>query len=140
MKTTIIRHGLLSLVLGTTFASTSVFAEQISGKLNGHDCAHAGKSCPVDRLDPHIALEREFVLQKSDGEYVFLSNVPRSVKVRHALSDVQVTGKMSDRYHSVDVDEFRVKSGDGYRTVWSKAQQRAEFDSLYSEGGLPIFN
>jgi hypothetical protein len=53
---------------------------------------HEGKTCPVDRLDPHIALERDFVLQKPNGDYMFLPNAPRTVKVRHVLSDVEVTG------------------------------------------------
>ena len=132
--------GLSGLALTMMLAAPAAFAETFSGKLNGHDCAHAGKTCPVDRLDPHIALERDFVLQKSDGEYMFLTNVPRTVKVRYVLSDVEVTGELNARYHSITVDEFRVKSAGGYKTVWSQAKQRAEFDNLYSEGQIPLIN
>ena len=60
---------------------SSVMAETYSGKLNGHGCVHAGMTCPVDRLDPHVALESNFVLQKSDGEYYFLTDMPMSVNV-----------------------------------------------------------
>ena len=115
-------------------------AETFTGKLNGHGCAHAGTTCPVDRLDPHIALESDFVLQKQDGDYYFLS-IPRSTKVRHALEQVQVTGDLNKKYHSIDVDEFRVKKNGKYKVVWSKELQRIELDSLYNSEkySAPIF-
>lgn len=132
MKTVFYR-GLLALALGMVVAAPTAFAETFSGKINGHNCAHAGTSCPVDRLDPHVALEPDFVLQKSDGDYMFLSNVPRSVKVRHALSSAEVKGTLNQKYQSIDVDELRI----GGKVVWSKAMQQAEFENLYSEGQNP---
>ena len=115
-------------------------AETFSGKLNGHGCAHAGTSCPVDRLDPHIALESDFVLQKQDGDYYFLK-MPRSTKVRHALAQVQVTGELDKKYHSIDVNEFKVKKNGSFKLVWSKELQRRELDSLYNSEkySAPIF-
>ena len=115
-------------------------AETFSGKLNGHGCAHAGTTCPVDRLDPHIALESDFVLQKQDGDYYFLK-MPRSTKVRYALEQVQVTGELNKKYQSIDVDEFKVKKNGNYKVIWSKALQRRELDSLSNSEkySLPIF-
>ena len=115
-------------------------AEMFNGKLNGHGCAHAGTSCPIDRLDPHIALESDFVLQKKDGDYYFLK-MPRSTKVRHALEQVQVSGELNKKYQSIDVDEFKVKKNGAYKLVWSKELQRRELDSLYNSEkySAPIF-
>jgi len=75
---------LLALVGGGLTMTTAV-AETISGTINGHGCAHGGHTCPADELDPHLAFEPDFVLQQADGEYYFLSNVPRETKVRHVL-------------------------------------------------------
>ena len=104
-------------------------ADSYSGKLNGHGCAHAGKTCPTDRLDPHVALEPDFVLQTGDGDYYFLSNVPREVKVRHALQSVDIEGNLDEKYRSIKVNELRV---DG-KTVWSLKMQQAEWDHLHNE-------
>ncbi len=130
---TVIKNGLLSLTLGMVTAAPAAFGDTFSGKINGHECAHAGVTCPVDRLDPHIALERDFVLQKSDGNYMFMPNVPRDVKVRYALSTAEVKGDLNSRYQSIDVDEFRV----GGKVVWSKAMAKAEFANFYSESPIP---
>ncbi len=117
---------------------SAVMADSFSGKLNGHGCAHAGMTCPVDRLDPHVALESDFVLQKSDGDYYFLTDMPMSVKRRYALAVVKVDGKLNEKYHAIDVNEFRVKKGDSYKLMWSKAMQKKERESL-EDAGLPFF-
>jgi hypothetical protein len=98
-------------------------AEVITGKLNGYDCAHSGITCPIDPQDPHVLLERDFVLQQKDGEYMFLTNIPRKTKLKHALKNIQVTGKRHAKFESIDVDEMRIKQGDKWKTVWSKSLQ-----------------
>lgn len=103
--------GMLLWLPPATFA-----AETLAGRLNGHDCAERGTSCPIDRLDPHVALEADFVLQQGNGEYFFLVNLPRDVKVRHVMRPVEVTGELNRKYNAVTVDEFHV---DG-ELVWSQ--------------------
>ena len=112
----------------------SLNADTITGKLNGHDCAHAGTSCPVDRLDPHVALESDFVLMVGGGDYMFLPNVPRDVKVRYVLQDVQVKGTINDKYRSIKVDELHAKKGGTYATVWSQKAQDFEWEALHGDG------
>jgi hypothetical protein len=107
-------------------------AETLNGRLNGHDCAERGTSCPTDRLDPHVSLEADFVLQQSNGEYFFLVNVPRDVKVRHVMETVEVTGDLNRKYNAVTVDEFRVDD----RTVWSQEMQDQEAQRHYYPGAL----
>jgi hypothetical protein len=95
-------------------------ADTINGKLNGHDCAHAGVTCAIDPKDPHIALEADFVLQQKDGDYVFLTNLPREVKLKHVLQEAQVDGVMSRKFNSMVVDRFKIRDGDGWKTVWNR--------------------
>lgn len=141
MKLKTIKNITFSISLSALLAvPATTMAETFSGKLNGHGCAHKGMTCPVDRLDPHLALESDFVLQKKDGDYYFLK-MPRSTKARHALEQVMVDGKLDKKYHSIDVNEFKVKTGDGYKVVWSKALQAQELDSLHNSEkySAPIF-
>ncbi len=134
-KTAVLALPMATLVL----LSLSINAGTISGKLNGHDCAHAGMACPVDRLDPHIALEPDFVVVEPDGEYYFMPNLSRDVKVRHVLEDVQVTGDINPRYRTIKVRELKVKSGSGFKTVWTQEQQSFEARILYGGGeGWPV--
>ena len=96
------------------------FAETLTGKINGLQCAISGFVCPVDQVDAMVTLERDFVLQQADGSYYILTNVDRSVKARYALKDVSVTGRVNKLYKAVDVDTLQV----GGKTVWSKKMQQ----------------
>jgi len=119
------------VLLGALALPGAVSAETVTGKIIGHHCAHEGKSCPIDKMDPHVALEWDFVLQKGNGDYYFLTNVPRDVKVRHVLETVTVSGKLNSRYHSIDVDS--IKSGN--KVAWSKEQHEQCLAELYSGAG-----
>ena len=116
------------------FVALSASAATITGKLNGHDCAHAALACPIDRLDPHIALESDFVLVQPDGDYYFMPNLSRDIKVRHVLEDVQVVGDVNPKYHTIKVKELRVKSGSEFKTVWTQEQADFEMRALYGDG------
>ena len=119
------------MVSGLLFLSAPLaLADSFTGKLNGHGCAHHGSSCPTDRLDPHLALEPDFVLQVSGGDYYFLSNVPRNVKVRHVLQQIEVDGDLNEKYRTIKVNDLRV----GGKSVWSLEAQKKEREYLYNEG------
>ncbi len=112
-------------ILTAAFSASALFsisasAETVEGKLNGYDCAHSGITCAIDPKDPHIALEPDFVLQKRDGDYIFLMNVPREVKITHVLKNAQVEGVMSKKFNSMTVDKFKIKDGETWKTVWDK--------------------
>ena len=134
------QFGVLAAVLAAVLTVPAAVAGTFTGKLNGHNCAHHGKTCPVDRLDPHLALEPDLVLQQGDGDYLFLRNVPRSVKIRHALKNVRVTGDLNERYGSVMVDEFQVKEDGSWETVWSQEAQQAEVEYLRNDGFWFVHN
>lgn len=114
--------------------SMNANAGTVTGKLNGHECAHSSHTCPVDRLDPHIALESDFVLVVEGGDYYFLPNLSRDIKARHVLEDVQISGDVDDKYRSIKVTELAVKSGSGYKTIWTQKQADFEMRALYGDG------
>lgn len=123
-------------LLLVTFAllAFSTNAATIEGKLNGVHCALAGDTCPIDRLDPHIALEQDFVVQQPDGDYYFIINLDRAVKARYVLEDVKVTGEVNDQYSSIQAEEMAVKREGAYKTVWSEKLQRREYRDLKQPG------
>ena len=125
-----------TLAFTALLAVTGIHAETFTGRINGHHCAHGGETCPVDRLDPHLALERDFVLRTADGIYYFMTNLPRDVKVRHVLAQARVTGDLDPRYNTVTVDELQVKDGEDFRVVWTQAKQSAEWAYFVGTGGL----
>ncbi|MCU7829966.1 MAG: hypothetical protein KZQ80_04115 [Candidatus Thiodiazotropha sp. (ex Monitilora ramsayi)] len=135
MKTRSFRWIKLTLPLSALFAFPLwVNAETITGTINGHECAHSGVSCPAARLDPHISLESDFVLMVGEGDYVFMPNLSRDIKVRYVLDTVQIEGKKHPRFNSINVDIFRVKKGGKFVTVWTQKQADFEYQALYRDG------
>lgn len=131
-----IKSTAVALAVTATLTTSTLHAETFTGRINGHGCAHAGSTCPIDRLDPHIALERDFVLQKRDGDYFFLTNLPRDIKVRHALKAARVTGELDDRYKTLIVDELEIDEHGTYKTVWTQRAQSLEWSYFQGTGGL----
>jgi len=105
---------LLSLLI-----SFSASAETVSGKLVGYHCANEGDICPIDKHDPGLLLEPDFVLLTSDNSYYFLPNISRDTKVRHVLKDIQVKGKKHSEYNLIDVEDFKVRKSGGYKTIFA---------------------
>ena len=108
-------------------------AAEITGRIVGHECAHAGKVCPVDRLDPHLLLERDFVLVEPGGDYYFLSNIPRDIKIRHALETVTVVGEVDGKYKNIQVTEFNYDKNGKTKTAWSRQMEVEELEDLYED-------
>ena len=52
---------------------------QLEGTIQGAKCTHFKVKCYND--DNHIALEPDFVLVVPSGEYYFMPNLPRDVKI-----------------------------------------------------------
>ncbi|HFD87064.1 MAG TPA: hypothetical protein ENJ35_05255 [Gammaproteobacteria bacterium] len=117
-------NSVASLVTGIALLALPLFssAATLTGKLVGHHCAHEGTLCPADKLDPHITLERDFVLLTQGNEYYFIPNLPRDVKVRHVLDDVVINGDLDSKYNIITARELTVKGQS--RLAWSAESQR----------------
>ena len=103
-----------------------VNAETIKGKLEGLTCLLKGYICPLDKADPMINLEKDFVVVTADGKYYYLSNIGLGLKARHALEVVEVTGKINDKYKTMTADTLSV----GGKVVWSKAAEEEMMRTL----------
>lgn len=129
MKTKMIVKTILTATLLTLpFVATG--AESLTGRIIGHGCIGEGHVCPVDKLDPHIALEADFVLVLNNGDYYFLPNLQRGIKMRYVLDTVTVKGDVDKKYNTIDVDELIADRRGKQRTVWSKKMQRRQYESL----------
>jgi hypothetical protein len=104
------------IVLSLLMIPMTASAENFKGKLEGITCLLKGYMCPVDKADPMISLEKDFVLVTADGKYFLLPNIGLGLKGKYALETVEVSGKVNPKYNSIDVDTMTVKG----KTVFSK--------------------
>lgn len=118
---------------GALLAAPLAAAETFSGSILGHTCAEHGKACPVDKLDPHLAIEPDFVLSAGDGKHYFLVNVPRETKVRYALEKVTVKGELRAPYNAIKVSELVATVKGKPKTVWSPEIQAEQLRQFYGE-------
>lgn len=120
----------LCLSAGASWASTTT---TISGTVKGYLCETLAKACAIDPTDPVAAEERVFVVSQPDGSYVLVPNVDRIVLRRHLSEKVRVTGLMDQKHRAVRADSIDayVPASNGWKTVWTQAQQDRENDRMY---------
>ncbi|MHB8843054.1 MAG: hypothetical protein ACYC56_14915, partial [Candidatus Aquicultor sp.] len=87
--------GLLALLLVPVLANAEMMT--ITGKMTGLTCLIQGYVCPIDKADPMINLERDFVVVTASGDYYFLSNIGLGLKGKYALEVVEVTGDVKPK-------------------------------------------
>jgi hypothetical protein len=85
------------------------------GVIIGAQCHLENKWCVEDSQDPHIALERDFVLVTDHG-YYFMPNLNRSDKTSYVNKQVRITGTRET--NKIFVDRIEVQSSRGYQTTW----------------------
>jgi len=106
-------------------------AATIEGKMNGISCAAAGVFCPIDKLDPYVALESDFVVQTPEGSFYIIPNVDRAIKARFVLDNVIVTGDVNDKYKTIQADSIQVQRDGEYVTVWTQEMQEELREQLF---------
>jgi hypothetical protein len=99
----------VALVLPAVALSQEVY----SGKIHGASYVFNKTVHPLSSKDPKVNLERDFVLQGADGSVYFLSNVPRSMKVKAVNKEVKVYGE-DDGNGKIFVHHIDFKVGDKY--------------------------
>ncbi len=130
------RLGMLAMLAGMLLLPlvASAATQTVEGKINGLRCATQGIICPIDKLDPMIAAEEDFVVQLPDGSFYYIHNLDRAVKARYVLDEVKITGDVVDKYRSIDASKLEVKRDGQYKTVWSPALQATIWDDLVQPG------
>ena len=137
------RYIMITLLVLTAMAPampvTANTAKTFEGWMQGYNCVTHGHKCPIDRLDPHLMLEPDFVLLLDDGDYFLLPNIVRIVKAKYIHKPIRVIGDVNPKYRAIDVDKLQVKDGNSYKTVWSKKMMMDEWkkrqEEFYSGGG-----
>ncbi len=100
-----------------------VQAAQVEGTVQGLTCVTQDKLCPLGQEDPVVAAEEAFVVLTEEGKYYFVPNLSKSVMARHIRETVRVTGKMHDKYNSIQAKTFEVKKDGEWKTTWSKEME-----------------
>jgi hypothetical protein len=98
----------------------------VTGKITGLTCLVQGFMCPIDKADPMIGLEKDFVLVTANGDYYYLSNISTTLKARHALETVEVTGEVNAKYKTIKVDTLKV----GGKLSWSLEAEKEMMKTL----------
>lgn len=103
----------------------------VTGKVTGLSCLIQGYICPIDKADPMINLERDFVVQTATGDYYFLSNIGLGLKGKYALQVIEATGDVNPKYKTMKVQTLKV----GGKVVWDAAAQDRMEKEVFSAPG-----
>jgi hypothetical protein len=128
------KYCLFLVVLVVLMASALVANAEmvtVTGKITGYTCLTRGYICPIDKADPMINLEKDFVLVTAKGDYYFMPNISVGLKARHALEVVTVTGTLNAKYKSIMVDTMSV----GGKQVYSKAAEERLKEEINKPAG-----
>ena len=128
------KYCLFLVVLVVLMASALVANAEmvtVTGKITGYTCLMTGYICPIDKADPMINLEKDFVLVTAKGDHYFLPNISLGLKGRHALEVVTVTGNFNAKYKSITVDTMSV----GGKQVYSKAAEERMKEEINKPAG-----
>jgi hypothetical protein len=109
--------GVLALLLLPVLANAEM--KTVTGKVTGLTCLVQGFICPIDKADPMINLEKDFVVVTASGDYYFMSNIGLGLKGKYALETIDVTGDVNPKYKSIMVKEIKFKG----KVVWSQAME-----------------
>lgn len=124
MFTTWLKKMVLTLALTIITAGSASAFEQFEGTIEGASSVINKTRAAIDANDPHIALERDFVLVTSDGAYLFMPNLNRTLKKASYMKNVRVSGKQNGL--SIWVDRLEINENNRYVCVWDWKEQTEE--------------
>ena len=116
---------LISLALVLALASPAFCSEAFQGTIQGADCVINKLNCAKDLNDPHLAMERDFVLVTEDGTYFFMPNLRRSYKQSAYRQQVRVQG--GKKGNAIFVERFEVLKDRKFICAWDRARERRHF-------------
>jgi hypothetical protein len=124
MKKYVLLLGVLAMLLVPVLANAEV--KTVTGKVTGLTCLVKGYMCPVDKADPMINLESDFVLVTASGDYYYMTNIGLGLKGKYALEVIEVTGDVNDKYKSIEVKSIKA----GGKVTWSQKMEK-EMESAH---------
>lgn len=130
MKTNFVKISVIAAMMAL-LVTTGGFAmtTTIEGTIQGFTCLTHGKVCPVDRFDPHLSVENNFVLVGMDKGYHFMPNLDQSILARNIHKKARITGNVNPKYKAVDVKKVEIFNNGSWREVWSYEMEQEEIES-----------
>lgn len=112
MKKTLLFLSAIFLIPMASFAAD----DYIEGKIQGASYVFNKTVQPTSPVDPKVVLERDFVLQATNGKIYFMPNVPREMKIRGVNKTVRVYAD-DKKDGTIFVHSIMVKTGDGFTAL-----------------------
>lgn len=100
----------------TIMMSVPAFSETFQGTIEGADCFINKMHCAESETDPHLDMEKSFVLVTNGGIYYFLPNLFNSVKKECYRKRVKVSGRNTG--NAIHVSRLEVEADGGYTCIW----------------------
>ncbi len=114
------------LVLLSFSGPVAAEMESVEGTIQGFNCVSSGMTCPIDKIDAHVASEKAFVVLKEDGGHYLIGNLDRAILGRHVTKMVRIQGKVDHHIGAIFADSLEVKKGDNWKKVWTMAWEQEE--------------
>ena len=124
MMKTMVTKMTMALVLTVLTAAPAWSLETFEGTIQGANCVVNHLKCATDANDPHIEMEKDFVLVTDNGDYFFMPNLRQSLKKASYKKRVRVAGKQKGA--AIWVKKLEVNKDNRYHCVWSWARQMEE--------------
>ena len=124
MMKTMVKKMTLALALTVITAAPAFSLDTFEGTIQGANCVVNHLNCATDANDPHIDMERDFVLVTANGDYFFMPNLRRSLKKESYKKQVRVVG--TQKGAAILVKKLEVDKDNRYSCVWSWASQQEE--------------
>jgi hypothetical protein len=115
----------LIIAVMITLPSAAFAADYIAGKIQGASYVFNKTVQPTGTDDPKVVLERDFVLQTTDGKAYFLPNVPRSMKTKAVNKEVRVYGDLNPN-ETIFVHQITMKYGKDFIPLCDWEKKAAE--------------
>ncbi len=100
--------------------------ESVEGTIQGFNCVSMGTTCPVDKIDAHVASEKAFVVLKEGGGHYLIGNLDRGILGRHITKMVRISGHVDHHIGAIYADSLEIKKGDKWKKVWTMAWEQEE--------------
>ncbi|BBO85446.1 hypothetical protein DSCO28_60120 [Desulfosarcina ovata subsp. sediminis] len=109
------------------FLISPALSETFEGTIEGADCIINGTNCAKSSKDPHLCMVRNFVLVTADGEYYFLPNLHRSLKMHCYKQNVIIDGRRNGK--TIRVNTLDLEGANGYQCIWDWEKIKADLEN-----------
>ncbi len=112
----------LVLILSVFAAGSAAFGSDLfNGTIEGADCVINQLNCAKDINDPHLAMERDFVLVTGDGKYFFMPNLRRIYKELAYKKQVRIKGTLKGK--AIVVEKLEVLTHGDFFCSWDQVAE-----------------